>query len=332
MSTMKDIAEQCGVSISTVSYALSGTRPIRPALRKEILETATRLGFTARKSIPHRSQASVRTIGLFGLDVEDIDRNAFFYSVFSKLLSMTSSSGIHLQLFPDVIDAKSGHRSFMTVSDTLSGAIIMQPRPDDTLIHQFRLKKTPFIFLGRPSTRADEFSFVDSDNVSIGYNAARLMLENGRQRIFFLNGPVEMTISADRREGVEMARREFRNGQGRLHMVNTQWSVSQAEEKTRAILSNEDIDCIIASSDLQAVGAMNAIFSLGLRIPRDIALVCCSDTYLMANYNPPVTGIDPQPHLIGEAVGSTLMKLIRREFIKPVHLIIPFRLNVRSST
>ena len=334
MATMKDVAQKANVSVSTVSYVLSGKRPISDSVKYRVAKAIEELKYKPNTVAQSLVMKSTRIIGLFGADMESISTNVFFHQLMSGILTVTEEKKYNLAIYP--LRPSEEGESYASVDslDQIDGAIIIQPKVTNEYLDNFISKGKPFLLVGRPSSMPDQLNFIDNDNVSIGYNAARYLIWKGYTDIVFLNGPSDFTISVDRLEGYKMALEEYRINYKPENVINTRYCIEEAFNAAMDIFNkkNNDINAVIASSDLQAIGTVNAIRNVGLKIPKDVAVFCCSETFLTSNYNPRITGIDINAKYMGVNAAKHIIRLIEKELIKPSHRIVTFALNEREST
>jgi len=333
VATMADVAKKANVSISTVSYVLSGERSISEPVKLRVQKAIEELKYKPNRIAQSLVKKSTRIIGLFGIDTDGIGTNIFFHQLMAGILEVTAEKNYNLIVYPSQKKEEGEVYSSLNSLEPIDGAIIIHPKIANEYLNNFITRNTPFLLVGRPSNMPEQFNFIDNDNVSIGYTATRYLISKGYEKIMFVNGPADYTISVDRLEGYKMALEEFGIYFKENLVLNTRLSIEEAFEAVKnAWNCGCKVNAIFASSDLQTIGAINALNSLGLKVPKDVAVICGSETFMTSNYNPRVTGIDVNAKIIGINAAKHIIHLIEKELIKPSHRIVTFKINEREST
>jgi DNA-binding LacI/PurR family transcriptional regulator len=331
MSTIKDVAEKANVSISTVSYVLSGVRPIGQEVKQKVLDAVNELNYISKR-INHKPVVDTKYIGLFGCDIQNIGLNIFFHMAMSGILSVIYEKNYNLIVFPERRNDDEELYSILEKKQPVSGAIIIEPRINNDYLKHFVSKQIPYVLIGRPNGNAEKINYVDSDNVSIGYNSVKYLINHNHYRIVLINGPSDFTLSMDRLQGYKMALKDFNLPFFDELIINAKFSIEVAYTAVKNLLKNDiKFTAIIANNDLQAIGALKAIKEAGLSVPNDIALFCTSETYVTAYANPNLSGIDLNGVIVGENAANLMLSIIEKELIMPSHRIIPYTLNERES-
>ena len=331
MANIHDVAKAANVSISTVSYAFNGKRPISDEVRTRILETAQELGYTGRRRTRPAPPDS-GLIGLFGSSIENLGYNLHVHQTLMGIFNVLQGTDYHVLFVPSgsMQDSIWDHSSPSGLQ--LAGAVVIEPRKTENYYRFFQERKTPFVIIGRPENHELSTNYVDVDNVSLGYRSMKYFLDRKITEVLFLNGPKGLTVSEDRCRGVVLALEEQHIPADRACIIHTDFSMDRAYEAVRELYArSRAFPAIIACSDLQVIGALNAIRDCGYDCPRDVSLFCASETYMSTSATPPITGMDTKPTLLGEQTATLLLKLIRKELINTSHISLSAELHERAS-
>lgn len=331
MANIYDVAKAANVSISTVSYVFNGKRPISEEVKAHVLETASALGYAGGRKKGSKPQAN-QLIGLFGSSIENLGYNIYTHQTLMGIFNVLKNTDYHVLFIPDGSNASSIWEQDTALCLQLAGAVVIEPKETENYYSYFEEKKIPIVVIGRPEAHNLSTNYVDVDNVSLGYRSMKYFLDRKISEVLFLNGPKGLTVSEDRKKGVLLALEEYGLPAEKSMIVHTDFSLDRAYDAVREIYSGScAFPAVIACSDLQVIGALNAIRDCGYDCPRDVSLFCTSETYMSANATPRITGMDTKPVQIGEQTANLLLKLIRKELINPSHISLPSELHERDS-
>ncbi len=327
MATIKDVASAAGVSVSTVSYAFNGKRPISEEAKKRILKIAEELNYSGGQGLYERK---AKLIGLFGLNIDAMGYNTYVNQILMGILSVLQKTGYRVVFLPE--GSREDKMKSTDNSLPLHGAIVIEPKRDEDYYGYFKEQKIPFVLIGRPGNNAVHVNYVDVDNVSLGYRSVKYFLDRKQNNILFINGPKNLTVCEDREKGYRLAFEEMGITEDFSRVINTDMSIQETfEVVTRLYEKEKPFSAIIGFSELQVIGALNALIMCGYSCPKDVSLFCCSETFISTNINPPITGMDSCASNIGVQAANLMLKLIRKELITASHISLPAILNERSS-
>lgn len=310
MVRLADVARKAGVSISTASYVVTGSRPVADETRRRVLAAIEETGYTpdavARALRSSRSQ----TVALVVPDI----RNPFFTALIDGVEAEARASGQSLLM---VNTGEDPVREVATLRDLRSqrvdGFIIgltRQTPPD--LVASLRHSKKAFVLVDRAGPP-------DVDQVTVLNDvAAKVMvdhlLEIGHRRIGIVAGARGISTAEDRLAGYQAALEgagiPFDPGlviPGGSKRELARLAVAQAlAERNRPT-------AIVATNNDMTLGAVEAIRALGLDIPTEIAVVSLDDPPWAEVLESPLTAV-AQPSV---AMGREAMRLLLRRVQNP---------------
>jgi LacI family transcriptional regulator len=326
--TIRDVARLSGVSVSTVSHALSGHRPVKASTSERVRRAVDELGYqpdpVAQAMITGRS----RTLGLILPDIV----NPFFPQVVRGIEDAAAESGYslilgntNLQLERELsyVDAFAARR--------VSGIIFMpgDPEADQTLRH-LRRTGMPYILLDEALEGADGGGAF-SDNVDGGYRATRHLLETGRERLVYLGGPLGLPTVTEREAGFTRAIAE-----ASLSPIAIRYgpyrAASGAEMITALLDQGVEFDGLFAADDLIALGAIQALAASGRRVPTDVG-VCGFDGIAGTElWTPSLTTVVQAAYDLGATGARLLLDHLEGRTARIPRVVLPVELVVRAST
>jgi len=335
---MKDIAEDLGVSLMTVSNVLRNRGRIGAELRERILKRARELNYTP--DLTARGLATGHT-RLIGMVVPDLMHP--FFAAIAKTLSMKlrsegyglviSSADEDLQLEREEVAALLARRVDALVLATSF------PTKKGEVFRMLAKAGTPFVLLDRPIDGL-QAPFVGSDNVQIGRVATSHLIQRGYTRIAHI-GVAAFTTGKERLRGyravLEEAGQKVRNAY--ISMIHS--SDEHGEEAGFAAMSQllelrTPPDAVFCFNDIIAAGALKAILDQGFTVPKDIAVIGASNLSgfsFWSNMQLSISSVDQDVPLIAETTAQTILNLLNGGSTKPPkQVLLPVKLIARSST
>ena len=324
MVTIKDVAREAGVSVTTVSHVFSGKRKVASDTAESVVAAANILNYSpdyaARKLATGRST----TIGLqFEVSEDALLLNPVFAQMLMGFAQASAENGFNFALLPTQI-----HRAFGEGS--MAGAIIVDPTPDNPWVPYLVRGGHRVVTMGR-YLGGDATSYVDFNHDEVMLEIVKHLVEQGYSRPALLSVHLRLSFLADTESG-------FQQGcvaagiPGEL-VYASDTSDRAAEFVARQLLTRENPpDVIIGAVDHMALGVLDAAEDLGISVPAELGVVGAGDTAVARESTPPLTSVSVDP----EQLAREAIKLINEFWLDPgspdrgVHL--PAQLIVREST
>lgn len=323
MSSIHDVAKAAGVSISTVSYALSGNRPVSEKTRKRI-ETAVRdLGYQPNAGA--RMLAGRRT-NIFAL-TEPLrsDTHAPTHMAFVLAASVAARKrGYDILLLTD--EQASAGMSRVTASDLVDAVLVLDVAPDDERVEIARSIRTPTIFIGIPDDN-EGLHCVDLDFEGVGALAVDRLVDQGHRSIALI-GQTEL---AYRRSN--FPRRLLHGFDDRARERGVERSFSPSGEvltDSRAVrhalesaLDDGATALVVhAANDVHEI-VFSALAERGLKVGADISVVTAGASFDTDALTTPVDTIPLIPQLSCDLAVDLAVRSLDESLTPSVHLIPP---------
>ncbi len=328
MVKYKDIAERCSVSTATVSYVLNGKGSVSPAVRQLVLQTAREMGYEGRSSAGRNH----RVLRLYCSDLETLPTHMFLNELLTGIFSVTQERGYDVIVTPT--PRATDNQSLIPFSSQMlgDGILIINPRDNNQFLEAVRKSHVPCLIIGRPGDGDDDFCYVDADNVAVGYRMTRHVLDHGHREILFVNPPQEYTISQDRLSGYKIALEEWGIPFDPEQVIQCGFTVDDARQALSDYLDTHPLpSAVIANSDTQAVGILEALNERKLRVPRDCSMICGGEGILVRMQSTPITGVDLHHTELGRRAAQMMLNLIEKTLIRATQYHVSFDLNDRGS-
>ena len=329
---LKDIARDLGVSVVTVSKVLRGNKDISDATRRRVLKRMKELNY--QPNMMARGLASGRTYTV-GLVVPDLVHP--FFAEFAKSLSgVLRTNKRALILASSEEDPDVERQEIRTLlSRGVDVLIIASCQANLRNFYELGDVRTPYLLFDRnfPHLAAH---FVGADDVQVGEMATRHLIEIGRRRIAHIGGK-NTSPSFDRLRGYRNALAE-----SRLTALENYIIVRERMEESGDVVGFQAMqellkldprpDAVFCYNDLTAIGAIEATFQAGLRVPEDIAVIGCGNLRYANYLRVPLSSIDHGTAELGRIAGEFALELSAKPEQDPKSTLVASTLVVRSST
>lgn len=337
MVTIKDIAREAGVSISTVSFAFNGTAPVAPETKARIMEVIKRLNYQPNSAARGLVTRKTNTICLFTPhptnDFFSFARNNNFNDLLQGIGEVLDQKDYNLLLSWDSLGHKAKTPKLIKLmrERAMDGVLVCLPEHDSHTIEELTEQNFPVVIVGS-NTLASRVNSVDVDNYEVSYKNTRHMLDLGHRRIAFISpGPLNYLVCEDRHEGYKDALEEagIRPREDYLFIGDEkEQSGYQAAERFMSL--KEPPTAVVAGRDTQAVGVIDYARAHGLSVPGDLALVSFENSLFAAKYG--ISSATTNLYEIGKEGARLMLKLLGRKKDRlPQNLVIPSELIVRTS-
>jgi LacI family transcriptional regulator len=330
---MKDIAEDLGLSVVTVSKVLRNHPDISEVTRNRVLQRIKELNYSP--NLIARSLVTGRSY-MIGLVVPDL-LHPFFAEVAKSLSKLLRKRGYYLLIASSEGDpALEENEVDHLLARGLDALIIASCQSKCDLFEKLKDRGMPFVLLDReyPGLSAD---FVGVDDEAVGRAAAQHLIDIGCRRVAHIRGP-ENSVGNRRLKGFESALTANGLKLPRDYIIvrdalDTE-SHKQGREGMLELLKRKTIpDGVFCYSDPIAMGVVDAILSQGMTVPDDIAVIGCGNLHYDDSLRVPLSSIDQNSIAIGERVGKMALDLLDRpQKTRSRRVLVESRLVVRAST
>jgi len=328
---MADIARLAGVSTSTVSRALAGSKLVNEETRTRIMELARSLKYTINIGAQNLRLKQNRTIGVV-IPYDSATRqhlsDPFFLSMLGSLADALTEQGFDMLVSRVDAEELDAAAAPFDTGRVIGIVLIGQWRHHDQL-NQLAARHVPIVVWGAQLPQ-QLYCTVGGDNVSGGDLAVSHLLQQGRQRIAFF-GDVNLPEVGQRYQGYCQALQRAGMPIDPALQVSVAFLPDSGRQAVQELLRREvRFDAIFAGSDLLAMTAINTLRMHGLEVPRQIAVVGYDDIELSTYFHPPLSTVRQPIRAAGRALVASLLELIEGRPAPSLQL--PTQLMVRESS
>lgn len=338
MATIKDVARIAGVSVSTVSHVVNGTRYVSPEKVKKVEDAIRQLdelpNFIAKRSGAQQASGNRSVLLLLS------KKNSLFQNqVKEKLEEILEEKGyLPVSLAYDLDGDRLAAIRSLAGSLGLCGLIAFPDREGVLSKAFFKGLQLPVVLIGSP---VDQFAAdtLLTDTFEGGYRAVRHLIKNGHEKIAYLSESEER--GAHRFEGYRKALED-----ARIPVENSLvWTGLHTEEQVSRAMgqlaaAEPAPTALVIADSLPLVPAIQYAVAHNIAVPRDLSIVSLNDPEWAPLLTPELTCVDKQPRQFALAAADLLFQRMARgemaDLPSPAHpyrtKTLPSLLNVRNST
>ena len=328
---MKDIADDLGVSLMTVSKALRNHSDISEKTRNRVLKRMRELNY--QPDWIARSMVTGRTY-VVGLVLPDL-MHSFFAEVAKGVARKLQPLGYQVVISDTEEDGDVESRQVdVLVNRKVDGLIIAsaQRKGQLQLFEMLEQHKTPYVLIDR-MLAGTEANYVGVKDDELGALATEHLIEQGCQRIAHIRGPAVAT-GTGRLRGYRRALARHGMTPNAAHIITGQYGDNTGYDAMRELLKTDPRpDGVFCYNDPVAAGAIKAILEANLRVPEDIAVIGAGNVHYSDLLRIPLSTVDQSSSTIGETAADLLVKCMDSQNPNGTrHIFIPPRLVIRDSS
>lgn len=327
MVTIKDIAKLANVSHTTVSRALNNSPLIKEDTRKKIIDLASQLNYTPNYNAKSLVLKKSHTIGLFFTSISNGTSPSFFTDTIRGVNSVINED---FNLFVRGID---DYEDFSSInSGRFDGIILMsQSDVDNAFIYHVLQKNIPIVVLNR---QIDEKKLINilSNDTEGSYQAIEHLIQNGHRDIAIIEGIEGFKSTKKRKEGFVKAMIDHQLPIQSDYVVQGNYDMHSGYKAMEKLLDNKKPPtAVFCSNDDMAIGAMNAVFASGLKIPDDVSIIGFDDIGFAQYTTPRLTTVKRPIEQISVKGAIHLLSLIEKPGQRGERIFVNTELMVRNS-
>jgi DNA-binding LacI/PurR family transcriptional regulator len=325
--TIRSVAQEAGVSTTTVSKVINHTGSISEQTRKKVFAAMKKLNYS-----PDVAAASLRgkRTKAFGLLVPDIS-NPFYAEIARSIEDQSHKFGYNVMMCNTDNDAEK-EKSYLSLltSQRIDGLVVASAFRSPDLLEEMLDKGFPMVLMASEIPKLS-VNTVTVDDFKGGYLATSHLLSLGHEKIAIIIENVRS--NAARLAAFKEAMQEADLPIPECFIVKTEASIQKGYETGKKILSMEERPtAIFACNDLLAAGVLQAAKEVGLNIPQDLSIVGFDNTVLSTTTSPMLTTISQPIKLMGAKAVDLLIEEMKEEKTNKERLLLSPELIIRQST
>jgi LacI family transcriptional regulator len=305
---MKQVAERAGVSTSTVSHVINGTRAVSEDVRVRVLAVIDEMGYIPNAMARSLKNDKSHTIGV---SIPD-NTNPCFAELLRGIEDAAFEVGYNIMLCNGYEDARrqAAHLRSL-IEKRIDGLILVAGAARDELAPLLAVQRVPIVLADHevPSVDTD---FIGLDHEATGYAAARHLIELGHRRIACVAGPRREPHSLERVAGLRRALVDAGLALPDAYLVHGAPDCAGGHDALRGLLAlDSPPTAVFACNDLMALGSLCAAQEAGLAVPGQLSVVGGDDLGMAAYATPRLTTVAQPTHALGRQLTELLVGRIR---------------------
>ena len=307
--TIKDIARELVVSVSTVSRALNNDPSIRKETREKIQATAKRMGYVPNPVATNLKFGRTKTIGVivpemstpYAAKVIDGIQDICYHNNYKVIIASSSE------------DADKERESLDIMMQFMIDGIIAcrcDYNKNTALYEKIKSQHIPLVFYDRIPHNIEAPQVIVDDETKAFFLVEHL-IRSGRKNIAYIGANFDTVYnSVLRHKGYREALQRYGLEYNPNIVIQTEGLHYSDGAAAVDKLRHEKTDAIFAFTDTLAIGAMNRLKSIGRNIPKDVAVAGFSGTNLCTIVSPQLTTVEPRQFEMGQKAAELIIKLI----------------------
>lgn len=321
--TIKDVAIQAGVSVSTVSRVFNGYTDISDKTKDKVRQVAKELGYVANLAAHNLSSKKSKTIALIMNEITVTRGVAMHLETITAVVDYLDETNYEFLFYATNLKKQSRKtlRQLCNEHD-ISGVIIQGLNITDPYYKELETFNLPTVGIDLKSTNK-HIGTVSINNQLAAFEITELLQKKGHQNILFVNGGKQAVVSHEREAG-------YRKASKNPKVIYAGYSDKLAYEMIKELYSAKEkpkYDAIFAASDLMAIGSLNALKEFDLAY--DIAVVGFDDITLTSYFSPTITSVHQNLGDIAKTATQDLIAHIETGEVR--HTIMPYKIVERES-
>ena len=306
--TLKEIAKEAGVNVSTASRALTGIYGVHKATREKVLSAAKRLDYRPNLMARGLVTGKSRTIGLLISDI----RNPYFAEVARGAEDAAFAASFDVILCNSDLDPDKQFRYVRSLLEKNVEGILINSVATFTPEQRAELASSGVpVVLFNPPMGKHTFSTVVADNYQGGRLVGEYLIGLGHRKLVHLTGRRNHGNFVERCRGFMDAVAVAGNSANGLIMHGDHSYRGGYELGRKLFEQHPEVTAIFAANDVMAFGVVQAALETGKSIPQDVSLIGFDNLEVSALIHPPLTTIHQPKYEIGQAAVESLLRQAR---------------------
>lgn len=330
MANIKDVARRAGVSVTTVSHVVNGTRFVSEAARQSVEEAVRDLGYVPSAVARSLKHNTTRTFGM----VIPNNSNPYFAEIIRGVEDRCFAAGYNVILCNSNDDPERQAAYVRVLAEKRVDGLVFVASGSDAVVRAILGEiRIPLVLLDREVAGAANCDLVEVNHTVGGELATRHLLGLGHPRVACISGPPGLSPSSQRRAGWKQALEEAGVERKETDLARGDFTARGGYLAMQILLKRKPRPtAVFVCNDMMAFGALQAAREVGVSVPEQLSIVGFDDIDLAAFSAPPLTTV-AQPKLrIGTLAAELLLERVNASRGEGRRIILDPELKIREST
>ena len=330
MANIKDVARHSGVSVTTVSHVVNGTRFVSETARLRVEEAVRELGYVPSAVARSLKHNTTRTFGM----VIPNNSNPYFAEIIRGVEDRCFAAGYNVILCNSNDDPERQAAYLRVLAEKRVDGLVFVASGSDAVVRATLGEiKIPLVLLDREVTGMLNCDLVEVNHTVGGELATKHLLDLGHPRVACISGPPGLSPSTQRRAGWKQALEAANVERKENDLARGDFTARGGYLAMQVLLKRKPRPtAVFVCNDLMAFGAMTAAREAGIALPEQLSIVGFDDIDLAAFSAPPLTTV-AQPKLqIGTLAAELLLERVEASRGEARRVILDPQLKIRGST
>jgi LacI family transcriptional regulator len=312
--TLRDIAKQADVALSTVSQVLNNKANVAGETRQRVLQAAAELGYHPKTTV---NETTLANVGLLtkSRDADLPIVNPFYSYIIAGVERECQRNNINLMYANLEVDDRNHALKLppMLLDEVVDGLIIVGAFLEETIIDLSRRTARKIVLVDSYTSSGANFDSVLIDNFQGAFTAVSHLIENGHTKIGLIGSSYESYPSImERGQGYYAAL--FQHGISETYVAPSELSRESACQAAIQLMNQHpEVTAIFAANDIVALGVLGALREMGFDVPGDVSLIGFDDIDLAQEVIPPLSTM----HVDKVLMGATALRHLRDRVEEP---------------
>lgn len=329
MPSIKDVAREAGVSITTVSMVLNNKGNISSETRERVMQVINEMSYTRSIIARNLRENEARIIG-YAWDMKRSNFNPVMDNFLYELVQRSEAVERHLLLFAPTYDDPVGIYRQLIETRRVDGFILSHTNQNDERFSYLHESGFPFVAFGRSASPLDEMTYwVDVDGRAGLYAATSHLIAQGHRKIAFLGWPIGSVSGDSRYSGYVQALQEHDIPLQPQWILRCENDIAAGYQAAKQLMALEDRPTALAAvSDILAVGAIRHFNESSV----SLAVTGFDNTPIGEFINPPLTSVRQPLEAVAQLLIDMLIAQLNQEDIATPHYLLAPELIIRASS
>jgi LacI family purine nucleotide synthesis repressor len=308
MVTIKDVAKEAGVAISTVSNVLNQVDIVSEEKKERVLAAVAKLKYVPNMNAKFLKSNKKNTIGLFLPSIQ----GDFYRMLMQAIHLQCKIKGYLLNIY--ISNENTSDEIYgMIISSGVEGAIVMNERLHNEYVDRLAMAKIPIVFIDREFA-GERMSSVTIDNVEGAILAMEYLIKQGHRRIGYVHGIYNNDDESRYQAYLKvMNKYNLPLDDNIILRGYFEEAVSYSEMRVLLLKGIELPDAIFCANDEMAWGCIRALAETGHSVPDEVSVIGFDDILLSSYYSPALTTIHSPVAELGSVSANELFRILRME-------------------